>query len=226
MTGLKAFISYSHLDEHALERFTKHLAVLKREGAIEEWFDQKIAAGGDIDAAISANLEMCDLFIPLISADFLSSGYCYDIELRRALERHEQGTLRVLPVVVQPCDWKASPPGRLKALPKDGKPVAEWTNENTAWLDVVAHLRKLANELPSARPELQPHGSGGKVVRTPKYRIKRDFDEVDKLEYRDRAFQEICDYFQKAADEINGVEDIKAKFAPISAMSSPLSLGH
>jgi len=219
VTGLKAFISYSHMDEHALERFTKHLAVLKRDGAIDEWVDQKISAGGDIDAAISASLESCDLFLPLISADFLSSGYCYDLELKRALERHEQGSMRVVPIIVQPCDWKASPLGRLKALPKDGKPVADWTNENTAWLDVVAQLRKLADELSSAKPERPSIGGSPKATRIPKYRVKKDFDEVDKLEFRDRAFREIRDYFQQASDEINGVEDIKSKFTTISDTS-------
>ena len=49
----------------------------------------------------------------------------------------------------------------------------------------------------------------------PKYRVKRDFDEVDKLEFRDRSYQEILDYFQKASSEINDVENIKAKFSSI-----------
>lgn len=217
--GFKAFISYSHMDEHALERFTKHLAVLRREGAIDEWFDQKIPAGGDIDTAISGQLDDCDLFLPLISADFLSSGYCYDLELKRALERHEQGSLRVVPIIVQPCDWEASPLGRLKALPKDSKPVADWTNENTAWLDVVAQLRRLAEELPSARHEPAPITGGSKAPRIPKYRVKKDFDEVDKLEFRDRAFRELYDYFQQASDEINGIENIKSKFTTMSATS-------
>lgn len=123
--GLKVFISYSHMDEHALERFTKHLSVLKREGSVREWFDQKILHGGDIDTEISEHLEECQVFIAIVSADFLSSHYCYERELKRALERHEQGSMRVLPIIVQACDWKASPLGRLKALPKDGKPVAD-----------------------------------------------------------------------------------------------------
>ena len=98
--GLKAFISYSHLDEHALERFSKHLVMLKRELSISEWFDQKILAGGDIDSEISKHLEECELFIPLVSVDFLASNYCYDREMRRAMERHEEGTMRVVPVII------------------------------------------------------------------------------------------------------------------------------
>lgn len=143
---LKAFISYSHVDEHALDRLKKHLAMLRRDQVIAEWFDQVINAGGDIDAAISKHLDECDLFIALVSADFLDSSYCYEREMRRALALNEKGSLRVVPVIVGPCDWQSSPLGKLKALPKDGKPVSDWTNKDTAWLDVVKQLRKLADE--------------------------------------------------------------------------------
>ena len=55
--SLKAFLSYSHRDEHALERFRKHLAMLKRDGSIATWFDHKLLPGGDIDAEISEHLD-------------------------------------------------------------------------------------------------------------------------------------------------------------------------
>lgn len=44
---LNAFISYSHVDTLALERLTKHLAMLRRDRIISEWFDQRITAGGE-----------------------------------------------------------------------------------------------------------------------------------------------------------------------------------
>lgn len=46
-----------------------------------------------------------------------------------------------------------------------------------------------------------------------KYRAKKDFDEVDKMEFRDKAFATIRNYFKSASEEINEVEDIKSKFA-------------
>lgn len=217
--GLKVFISYSHMDEHALERLTKHLAVLKREGSVREWFDQKILPGGDIDAQISEHLEECQVFIAIVSADFLSSHYCYDRELKRALERHELGSMTVMPIIVQACDWKASPLGQLKALPKDGKPVADWTNENNAWFDVVGQIRRLISEGPSTRTDQLQEVSGIKLTRTPKYRVRRDFDEVDKLEFREQAYQAIRDYFQQAAAEIGEIEDIKSKFSMLGDTS-------
>lgn len=212
--GLKAFISYSHLDDHALTRLSKHLSMLKRDGSISEWFDQKIIAGGDLDAEISSHLDECDLFLALVSADFLASNYCYEREMKYAFERHDAGTLRVVPVIVQPCDWQSSPLGKLKALPRDGKAVSEWTNENTAWLDVVTQLRRIVNEQSATRDEL-PARSSPRNTKPPKYRLKRDFDDVDRQEYREQAFATMRDYFKKASAEIREVENIRSKFAPL-----------
>jgi hypothetical protein len=209
----KLFISYSHFDEHALQRFVKHIAMLKRDGLISEWFDQKILAGGDIDDEISRHLEECHLFIPLMSADFLASNYCYEREMKRALERHDAGTMRVVPVIIQACEWKASPLKKLKALPKDGKPVSDWTNENNAWLDVVTHLRDVIIQLAPV-----PHNESRILARSKtegasKYRVKRDFDEVDKQEFRQAAFSSMRQYFAAATKEIGEVENIKSRFA-------------
>ncbi|HET6630751.1 MAG TPA: toll/interleukin-1 receptor domain-containing protein [Woeseiaceae bacterium] len=143
---MKAFISYSHHDESALDRLHTHLAMLRREGRIVDWFDREILAGGVLDKEITKQLETCYLFLPLVSPEFLASNYCYETEMARALERHDAGEVRVVPIIIEPCDWTASPLRKLKALPKDGKPVAEWTNQNTAFLDVVTELRRIVSE--------------------------------------------------------------------------------
>ena len=140
---MKVFVSYSHKDKAALERLHTHLAVLRRTGSIDEWFDREILAGGDIDAEISERLEASGLFLLLVSPDFLASDYCVEREMERALERHRSGDARVVPIVVEPCDWTSTPLRGLKALPEDGKPVSEWTNENKAFLDVVQELRRV-----------------------------------------------------------------------------------
>jgi TIR domain len=211
----KAFISYSHADEHALERLEKHLAVLLREKTLVQWVDQKILAGGEINAEISKNLEACDLFIALVSPDFLASNYCYEREMTRAIERHDAGRLRLVPIIVQPCDWKSSPLQRFKALPKDGKPVSDWTNENNAWLNVVTQLRRLIEDADAPPAD---HGSpqpAGRSEKAQKYRVKRDFDEVDKMEYREQAFAATREYFQNATAEVAGIEGIKSRFVKL-----------
>jgi hypothetical protein len=196
----------------------KHLAVLRREKLLSEWFDQKILAGGEIDKEVSLNLDGCDLFLPLVSPDFLSSNYCYETEMKRAMERHEAGTMRIVPLIVEPCDWKASPLQRFKALPRDGKPISEWTNANNAYLDIVTELRRLIEDRSasaSGAPDEETTGS----IKAPdrrKYRVKRDFDEIDEGDFRRSAFETIRDYFKVSSEEISSIEGIKARFGAMA----------
>ena len=140
---MKVFLSYSHQDSAVLEQLHKHLAILRRQGHIETWFDRDILAGSELDAEIAENLESADLFFLLVSADFLDSSYCFDREMQRALQRHDCGEARVIPIIAEPCDWKPTKLGDLRALPKDGLPISEWKNRNIAYLDIVNELRRI-----------------------------------------------------------------------------------
>ena len=213
LSPAKAFISYSHQDAAVVDRLLKHFAVLRREKHLAAWFDQKILAGGDIDEEVSRHLDECDLFLPLVSADFLSSNYCYDTEMKRAMERHEAGTMRIVPIIVEPCDWKASPLRRFKALPRDGVPISDWTNVNNAYLDIVTELRSLIEDLANdeARDEIIATDLGDRR----KYRVKRDFDEIDKGDFRRAAFEAIRDYFKASVEEVRTIDGIEARHEAI-----------
>lgn len=126
----KAFISYSHRDEKPLDRLHTHLAMLRREGMISAWYDREILAGDDVDQEVGSNLDGSDIFLALVSPDFLASDYCYEREMTEALKRHEDGSIRIIPIILEPCDWKSSPLGKLKALPKDGKPIEPANSPN------------------------------------------------------------------------------------------------
>lgn len=218
---MKAFISYSHKDEMALERLHTHMAVLRREGKIETWFDREILAGGDLDAEIDEQLESCGLFLLLVSPDFLASDYCVGREMERALERHHAGEAQVVPIIVEPCDWKSTPLRKLKALPRDGKPISEWTNENNAYIDVIKELRRVmeADEIPLPMPEKAAAPSRSPWPDTRRYRVKRDFDKIDRSDFREAAFAVIRDYFQRAIEEIDAIEDLRGRFVSLSPVS-------
>lgn len=144
---LSLFISYSHRDDGLRQRLDAHLALLKRQQVFDVWHDRRIVAGqawaGEIDQA----LERADVVMLLVSADFLASDYCYDTEVARALQRHDEGSARVVPVILRPCDWQSSPLGRLQALPLDGVPVASHADIDVAMTEVAQRLRALADEI-------------------------------------------------------------------------------
>jgi hypothetical protein len=144
---IEVFYSYSHADESLRDQLQKHLALLKRQGVIANWHDRGISAGSEWKKQIDDHLESAGIILLLVSADFLASDYCYDVEMMRALERHEQGEARVIPIILRPCDWMESQFGKLEALPRDAKPVTTWSDPDEAFLDVARGIRAVAREL-------------------------------------------------------------------------------
>jgi TIR domain len=139
----RIFISYSHKDDALRAELDKHLALLRREGAIELWSDHRILPGSEFDKDIAEVLEAAQIILLLVSADFLASDYCFGIEMHRAMERHDAGEAVVVPVILRACDWHHSPFKHLNALPSGGREIAKWASPDDAFLDVVQGLRKL-----------------------------------------------------------------------------------
>ena len=148
---IEIFISYSHKDEALREQLGNHLGLLKRQGVIDAWHDRRIGAGQEWAGAIDDHLSRAAVILLLVSSDFLASDYCYDLEMTRALERHDAGDARVIPVILRSVDWTGAPFAKLQALPKDGKPVRAWTDQDEAFTDVARGIRKVVEEL-RARP--------------------------------------------------------------------------
>jgi hypothetical protein len=146
-TCIEVFYSYSHEDEKLRRKLEKHLSQLSHAGLIAGWHDRKIGAGTEWNGQIDKHLNSARIILLLVSADFLHSGYCYDVEMKRAMERHEAGKARVIPIILRPCDWLTAPFGKLQALPKDGKPVTKWDNRDEAFTDIARGIRKAVGEL-------------------------------------------------------------------------------
>ena len=144
---ITVFVSYAHEDEALKENLSKHLAILKHKNAIALWNDREITAGTNWKDQIDSNLELADIILLLVSSDFLASQYCYDIEMQRAIQRHDAGEARVIPIILRSVEWHDAPFGKLQALPKNAKPVAEWPTLDAAFADVARGIRKAVQEL-------------------------------------------------------------------------------
>lgn len=145
--GTEVFFSYSHRDEALRDELAKHLSILRRQGIIDAWYDRQIPVGTEWAGEIDSHLNSAQIILLLISSDFLASDYCYDIELKRAMERHEAGTACVIPIILKPVDWHGAPFGKLQALPKNAQPITTWSNQDEAFLNVAQGLRKAVETL-------------------------------------------------------------------------------
>jgi len=152
--ALDVFISYSHRDEGLKDELVNyHLKPLQRQGKINTWEDRQIEAGAEWATEIKTNLEKADIVLLLITRHFLASDYCYEIEMQRAVQRHHEGTARVIPIILGTCGWQYSPFRQLQVLPKDGKPVNRWQDRAEAFFYVEEGIRRVVDALNAERQE-------------------------------------------------------------------------
>jgi tetratricopeptide (TPR) repeat protein len=144
---VEVFYSYSHKDEEFIEKLIPHLSLLKRKGVITGWYDRQISAGTEWKNRIHERLESAGVILLLVSADFLASDYCYDLEMARAMARHDEGTARVIPIILRICDWSDAPFGKLQALPKNAKPVKSWADQDEAFTDIAMGIKRAIAEI-------------------------------------------------------------------------------
>ncbi|WP_229755036.1 toll/interleukin-1 receptor domain-containing protein [Pseudomonas koreensis] len=212
----KIFFSYSHDDEALRDQLEKHLASLKHEGAVESWHDRRILPGENLDASIDSQIDSAEVILLLVSASFLSSHYCYSIEMQRALERHAKGECKVVPVILRACDWSHSPLGKLMAVPRDGKPITSWTNPDEAFTDVVRQIRLLVQEVSRSAENSTSQGlfqgtpstsvSGSiapsDVIRSSNLRLRKSFTDFDKDQFAHASFEYMRRFFENSLIEL------------------------
>ena len=90
-----------------------------------------------------------EIILLLVSPDFMSSDYCYGIEMKKAMERHERGEAVVIPIILRPVYFQGAPFGKLQALPTDAKPVKSksWSDQDEAFFDIAEGIRKITERL-------------------------------------------------------------------------------
>jgi tetratricopeptide (TPR) repeat protein len=155
-TLVEVFYSYAHEDASLRDTLEKHLSLLHRQGVISQWHDRQITAGTNWAQAVDEHLERASVILLLISADFLASDYCYGIEMKRALERHQANEAHVIPILLRWVDWKDAPFAHIQALPTDAKPITAWHNRDEAFTDVAAGIRRVIEDLvllPASTPQ-------------------------------------------------------------------------
>src|SRR5712692_994810 len=147
---IQVFYSYADRDEFLRNELEKHLTILYRQELITSWHRRKIIPGEKWANEIDTHIDTAQLILLLISPDFLASDYCYEVEIKRALARHETGDALVIPILLRPVDWTGAPFEKLQVLPANGKPITSWSGRNgrdKAFLEVALGIRAAITEI-------------------------------------------------------------------------------
>lgn len=144
---IEIFFSYAHEDEKLMDKVRRQLIVFEREKRIVKWHDRMILPGSNWKSQIDDRLLRAKIILLFMSPHFIESKYCYEIEGKEALRRHDAGGAVVIPIVLRPCAWDASPFGQLEALPEDAKAISTWHNVDSVSLDVARGVMSRVDEL-------------------------------------------------------------------------------
>ena len=139
---LKVFITYSHEDTNSKNKLRQRLAVMEQQGMITIWHDNEIRPGDKWYEDISKNLADSDILLYLVSTSSLASKNC-NKELGEALS----GKIRIIPIILEDCDWQNHQLSDVQALPDQGKPINEWQPESKGWQNVVVGLQKVVEKM-------------------------------------------------------------------------------
>lgn len=201
--SLKLFFSYSHKDETLRDELAKHLTILEWQGVISSWCDRKILPGEEWDYQINDNLNTADIILLLVSPDFLFSKYCWDVEVKKSIQRHDAGKACVIPVILRSVDWNGAPFGKLQALPKNAEPVVSrnWHNQDEAFTDVARGIRAAAEKLKKEGDERRQKQEADKLRLREQEEENRKLQQQQQERLRLQEQQEQADRLQKQEAE-------------------------
>lgn len=134
---LHVFCCYARADQSYLLELRKRLIPLQREGLIAIHTDIDVSPGEEWEPKIQQYLNTAHVILLLVSPDFIASDYCYSNEMKRALERHKEGKVLVIPILLRAVDLHRLPFGSIQCLPTDAKPIKSWADVDDAFLDVT-----------------------------------------------------------------------------------------
>lgn len=213
---VKLAFSYAHKDEALRNELETHLSPLQREGLLTSWHDRKIIPGQDFTKEIDHNFEDAQIILLLVSSDFIASDYCHEIEMRRAIARHEEGSAVVIPVILRPCHWQGLMFGRLQAATRNAKPVTEFQTLDAGFYEVVGAIRRAVEHLGSlsrrdpspspgarsseedgARPRVSPT-----TDRSSNLRVKKQFSDLERDQALVECFEYAARFFENSLREL------------------------
>ncbi len=144
---LKLFYSYASEDVAHRETLEEHLEVLVKEGIITPWHDGKIIGGKEWFEVILENMRTADIILLLISDSFLSSEFVSEHEIPLALERHDKGDARVVPILLEDVkNLYEQSFSKLEILPTKAQAISGWDDSTKAFLNIAEEIRKVAND--------------------------------------------------------------------------------
>lgn len=154
------FISYSHKDEDWKDRILVHLGIAQKQELFDVWDDRRIEGGEDWFEAITDAVDAGRIGILLVSANSLTSNFILNEEVPCLLDKRGSGKLRLYPIIIKPCNWRAVEwLKKMNLRPKDGRPLGLTKNKELTETQIDLDLTEIAEEIDVLIRKMMPSAS-------------------------------------------------------------------
>lgn len=134
-------------DKSLFNKLKTHLSSLQRRGLIDEVRDSDNTIQNNLEQPVETSIDLADINVLLITPEFLNSAQCYEVEMKRALERSRTKEAYLIPVLLRPTILKGTPLEKLRFLPLDDKPLSQSSDIDAALSEIVSQIGKFAEEI-------------------------------------------------------------------------------
>ncbi|MEO1093515.1 MAG: TIR domain-containing protein [Cyanobacteria bacterium J06638_28] len=136
------FVAYVKADEPTLRELEAQLVSLQLTQLIKGWCSACFEADKLWPQEVKADLDSAQIILLLISPDFMAAKANTQVDLQKAIERHQVREVCVMPVIVRSCLWQRVAIGDVELqglliLPADAKPISRWRDRTQAFINIA-----------------------------------------------------------------------------------------
>ena len=184
---INIFVIYTLEDKDIKRHLLRYLNPLKEEFNLSIWHEYQISPGQLWKPYIESHLHQTDIFLLLVSDDFMNSQFIKQIKFKAVIDKHKENKSVVIPVIIDSCQWDIdfvlvnykSNLNELRVLPEDGKPIGAWNSPDEAYKVVAAGVRRV---ITSVEDDLNQEESNKDIEQQPTNARGEDQEETSLTE--------------------------------------------
>ena len=214
---INMFVIYAREDKDVKLDLLRHLNQFKEAFNLSIWHDDQIEPGQLWKPHIESRLNFTDVFLLLVSVDFMNSQFIKQTEFKAAIDRHKENKSVVIPVIIDYCQWDIDFTlidykfniKELQVLPDEGKPVGEWHTPDQAYNNVAAGVRKVLTSIQNKRKQIDKTEKENEKETA---KLNAELEEATKLKaLEDKRLSEEAEIKRKAEEDKRLAEEAEIK---------------
>ncbi len=148
---INIFVIYALADKDIMLHLLRHLDPLNEAFDLSIWHDDPIIPGQPWKTYIESRIHHTDIFLLLVSDDFMNSQFIKQIEFKAIIDRHKEKKSVVIPIITDNCQWDIDLKlidyeinlRELQVLPEEGKPIGDWDSPDDFYNNVAAGIKTI-----------------------------------------------------------------------------------